>query len=534
MELYGPLKIENFINRVDETERLGELSAARGMLIVVTGRRRVGKTCLIEQHEVYQRRVPMLKFEGLQPPTHPRLVYKTEKTRQLRELARVFSTYVRPRDAAMEQHEFPGYIDFFSSLADSIESWYAGKKKPRPSSSAGKPGGITILLDEIQWMAAYGDELFSELKTIWDNRLAHLPGLRLYISGSSPSFVASQFSADSALFGREDLMVRLKPFTITETARYLRTFRNYGRRDILSAQLLTGGVVGYLESIAQSGDSVFSGLASEFFRADGRLFNAYDKTFVSSLAKNAHYRRVIQYLANRSHANREQIARHLKASEGQTAKKKTGLAGGRVTVLLDDLVGCEFIERYCPLQRMIRKSRLVRYRIQDAYLNFYHRLVEPHRDAIVQGVFHGKEERAVNRQQYAIALGLAFERFMIRNHGTLAEILQFADTSYTAGSFFNRGCGEGFQVDLLFIRQDDTLVFCEIKHWHAPVSASRVSRDMEEKIERFHSLTRGRYAGYNVRRILLSTEGTDDDTLAAEAFDRVITLEDLFSHWAIS
>jgi len=35
------------------------------------------------------------------------------------------------------------------------------------------------------------------------------------------------------------------------------------------------------------------------------------------------------------------------------------------------------------------------------------------------------------------------------------------------------------------------------------------------------------------RRVLPATEGTNDDALAAEHFDRVITLEMLFAHWRI-
>jgi hypothetical protein len=499
----------------------------------------VGKTALVEQYEHHDNGAMLLKFEGLQPATRPRRVYRKERARQLQEMARVFAFYFSDSDVVAKLISFGSYIDFFSALADAVEE--VSKSQMNHSYPTARPAvpRIAILLDEIQWLAAYNDELFSELKPIWDNRLSHLANLRLYISGSSPSFVVSQFASRAALFGREDVLSPLRPFNIEQTARYLRCYRDYGRRDILNAQLVTGGVVGYLEAIARGHDSAFRGVMHECFRADGQLFRAYESTFVSSLATNRHYEHAVRYLAHNRYASRDQIAYHLTHPAAKAGKRRqkvtprTPRAGGRVTTLLNDLIACGFVERYSPLSHHAESSRLVRYRLVDAYLNFYLRLVEPHRQAIAAGKYHGAETRAISRNQYAVTLGFAFERFMISNCDTLAEILQFADTSYAAGSFFNRKAGEGFQIDLLYVRRDETLVFCELKHWHTPVSARSTSRELETKISRFHEVTAGRYANFNVRRVLVATEGVQDPPWASEYFDRVVTLETLFEHWRI-
>ena len=65
MEYYSVRKNPHFVGREPYWQRLKEIDARdEAAVIVVYGRRRVGKTELIEQ---FFRERPILKFEGLQP-----------------------------------------------------------------------------------------------------------------------------------------------------------------------------------------------------------------------------------------------------------------------------------------------------------------------------------------------------------------------------------------------------------------------------------------------------------------------------------
>ena len=104
---------------------------------------------------------------------------------------------------------------------------------------------MVLYLEELQWMANYGDDLLSEFKPYWDDALRHNPRLRVVISGSSPSFIVNQFLASSAMYNRSNHMMKLEPFGLAEIKAFLGT----GHRETMLAAVAVGGIPEYLKQL---------------------------------------------------------------------------------------------------------------------------------------------------------------------------------------------------------------------------------------------------------------------------------------------
>ena len=125
-------------------------------------------------------------------------------------------------------------------------------------------------------------------------------------------------------------------------------------------------------------------------------------------------------------------------------------------------------------------------------------------------------------------LGFAFERFCRNNSAIIAKILGFQGIQYKAGAFFNRNADEalpGYQIDLAFDRADNVYTICEIKYLQTKVSL-KVIEEMEKKLSLFPS------KGKTIQKVLITSEGAQENLINRAYFDKIITLKDLFSHHA--
>ena len=239
--------------------------------------------------------------------------------------------------------------------------------------------------------------------------------------------------------------------------------------------------------------------------------------FISSLAENENYQKIVAYLSKKRFATRNEILKAIKTE-----------SGGTLTKLLTDLELCEFIDKYTSFH-LGENSRLVRYCVSDPYLQFYFKFVHPQRMSIAHGDFNTEPSAAISSDTYYKWLGFAFERVCRKEHRRIAKLLGFGSVSYRSGAFFSRGgkdpdgSSSGFQLDLVYERADRVYTICEIKHLRVPAPRS-VMQEFESKLMQFPNKRK-----YTIQKVLISANGATKSLMDSGYFDRVITLEDLFS-----
>jgi AAA+ ATPase superfamily predicted ATPase len=459
-----------FIGRHYEIERLQALARQdKASIIVVHGRRRAGKTELIEQC-FRQRHV--LKFEGIEG--HNEAWQRQQVMRQLAEYT---------GDVSLASLVCSSWLEVFEQIARYVAS-----------------GVCTLFFEELQWLADYGERFVSELKHVWDNKFRHNDKLLLVLCGSSPSFMIGKVLHSNALYNRSMHELPLLPFSLAETRQFLGS--RYGEQEVMDAYLSVGGIPEYLGYIRQD-SSVFLSPCQHAFIRGGFFTTERDRVFVSSLASNAHYGKIVDFLSRRKFASRTKIAAHLKTD-----------SGGSLSDLLTDLTLCGFVERFNPFN-LAQTSKLARFAVRDPYLQFYYKFIGPKRSSIERGAF-----------DRASASALASNTYCRSQQQALAAVLGFGAVNFSAGPFYNRATdlqAPGYQIDLVFDRSDRVLTLCEIKYLRVPATV-KVADEFEQKLALFPN-TRNK----SIHKVLISANGADKTLAASGYFDRIITLKDIFS-----
>ena len=469
-----------FIGRKDEIKLIeGVANGSEASILIVYGRRRVGKTELIE-HTLQNQRV--IKLEGVEGGNTTDQMYRV-----LYQFSKVFE------DPDIVRMQFTTWLELFDYIADKIEK-----------------GAWVLYLEEVQWLAEYKSEMISDLKYVWDNRLRHNPKLLVVLCGSSPSFMVNQVLHSKALYNRSTHEINLREFSLKEAQEF---WGKRSHREIMDAYLTVGGIPEYLKRLKKH-SSVRIGLCEESFKKESYFRNEKNRIFISSFASNVHYEQIVDYLSHVKFATKKDIEKFLRIS-----------GGGTLSRVLKDLEMCGFIERYVPYQ-VGESSLLVRYCIADNYLRFHYKFIAPLAARIDQGDYHRAPLSALNTESYQKWLGFAFERFCRKQSHRIATLLGFSAVRYKSGVFFNRSTNKeeaGYQIDLLFDRADHVLTVCEIKYTLSKTGVEVID-EFESKLCLMpidESKTR--------EKVLISASGASDALRNASYFDRILTLDDLFT-----
>ena len=122
-------------------------------------------------------------------------------------------------------------------------------------------------------------------------------------------------------------------------------------------------------------------------------------------------------------------------------------------------------------------------------------------------------------------LGYSFERFCRKSHRQIATLLDFQGVKYRAGSYFSRKIDleePGFQIDLLFERDDKVMTICEIKYSQTATSV-KVIDEFEKKLQ-FLPNSKNK----TIQKVLISNRGADSSLQRRAYFDALIQTEDFF------
>jgi uncharacterized protein len=477
-------KAAPFVGRKVPLQRLREIAAqGEAAIVIVYGRRRVGKTALIEH--AYGGRHP-LKIEGIEGQDE---AYQIESA--LAQIAR----FTGDRMHALIRTESPAGKPSWRNVFELLHSIVAN-------------GVWTLYFEELQWLAAYRDSFAAELKYYWDNFFRHNPQLLIVLCGSSPSFMINHIVKSRALYNRSQHEIPLGEFSFSEAGEFL-GIENSLR--VMDAYLAVGGIPEYLRYLRR-GSSVYRSLCENSFRSGSFFSREWDKIFVSSFSKDPAYKQTVEFLSQRKFATREEILQNVGMSPG-----------GAASEMLSDLELCGFVERYVPYNAK-SGSRLVRYAICDYYLQYYGKFIRPVLEDIRNADYEDDPTEALNLAELRRWQGYAFERFCRKNHRLIAKALGFSAVRYSHGPFFNRSTAKtdpGYQIDLVFDRADKTLTLCEIKFSDAPASVA-VGREFQTKLQMFDP---GR--AHRIESVLIAAAGVTQELRDGGYFDRVLRLEDI-------
>ena len=448
---------------------------SRAQLIVLYGRRRIGKSTLIAR--AVESEPQVLFFEGIEGARKP-----VQIAQFLDDLA---SQTGRVRLAATN------WRDVFRGLGELVQT-----------------GRWVLVFDEFPWLGAGRTQIVSELKLYWD-RWARNPDLCLFLCGSVASFMTNHVLQSKALHNRKTLELCLGPLPPRAAGRFI---DRRGTREKAQLYMCLGGVPKYLEQIDPS-RSLAKNLNRLCFTAGGFFTEEYETLFKEQFQSLKVYQSVVESLA-RAPASLSELAR-------QTGVVKGGGFGQQ----LDNLVRSQFVREYVPVSlSKSRRSRTSMYKLVDPFLIFYFRYIHANRDIIARN--RGEEDlyRAIAGPTIQQYFGYAFERLcedamqsiLDRLEITLADIIEM-------GPYFQqqrRGL-EGLQIDWLIVCRDSVWTLLEFKYSSAP-QGLKIVHEVEQKIQRLDVPDE-----VSVEPVLVSAKGATLAVKKRRFFTSILELGDL-------
>lgn len=405
--------MEKLVGRQKETERLRLCEESdKAEFVIISGRRRVGKTFLINR--LYEK-----KFA---------FAYTGGHNLSLNEQLMMFAERLRKYTNTPVKIKLKNWFDAFMQLENYLESRKTTKKK-------------ILFFDEMPWIDTRNSNFVKALEYFWNSWAAQRDDIMLIATGSATSWMNDKLIANQGgLHGRITCQIFLEPFTLRESEVFLdsRNF-NWDRYTILQAYMLTGGIPFYLNML-QNKYSLSQNIDELCFTKNGLLKIEFNELYNTLFSNADKYILIAKSLSEKkSGMTRQQIA------------EKTNIQGSTLTRMLDNLEKCDFIISYPQTGKSV-KDRI--YRLSDFYTLFYFRFIENHNARDINFWSNNLDMSRLNAWQ-----GLTFELICLMHLQPIKKALGIAGINTISTSWRNKDA----QIDLVIDRRDRVINLCEIK-----------------------------------------------------------------------
>ena len=263
---------EKIIGRTAEFQRLDEcMEQDTAQLIIVYGRRRVGKTFLINE---YFDNDFTFKITGAynQPAKYQLQNFVMELNRSFR------TEYSVPKD----------WVSAFDMLRTCLEEQATERKK-------------VVFFDEMPWLDTRGSGFLSAFEWFWNNWACARSDIVFIVCGSASSWMVEKLADNKGgLFNRQTCRLYLKPFNLNEVEDFLQKKGIYwSHYEIAECYMIMGGIPYYL-SLLSNRYSYSQNIDNLFFRDKGELWDEFDHLYKTLFSNSASYIKLVELLSKKT------------------------------------------------------------------------------------------------------------------------------------------------------------------------------------------------------------------------------------------
>ncbi len=348
-----------FVGRKEELDRLEALYRSDTFqMVVVYGRRRVGKTTLVRE---FAKSKEILFFTALDQADKDNLA---DFSRQLWEF------FDMPQATP-----FASWADAFDFLAKQAQC-----------------RRFVLMFDEFPYAAARNKALPSVLQACIDSKLKQ-SALFMVLCGSNQGFMESEvLGRKSPLYGRRTAQIKIEPLGYLDAAKMLpgldaqELFRYYG---------CFGGVPYYLEQVNPS-LPFWENIARQYFDTSGFLYDEPLGLLRQEFNEPALYASILRAVASG-------------ATRMTEISERAGIARTSLPRYLSSLAALGIVEHVVPFGENPVTSKRAAYRIKEACYDFWFAFVMARVSEIEQGLGQ-VSAKAIGDARLSSYLGKRFER----------------------------------------------------------------------------------------------------------------------------
>lgn len=322
--------MNTFIDREEELFYLEEEYRRKdASLIILYGRRRVGKTAL------------MSKFMSNKKAFYF-LVTEESEAANRNSFKQMVADYTG--NELLKMADVKEWLPLFQVLVN-----YRSEEK------------MVLMIDEFQYLGKANPAFPSIFQKIWDTMLKE-QNVMVILCGSLISMMESQtLSYTSPLYGRRTGQIKLKqiPFRY-----YHEFFPDKTREELIEYYAVTGGVPKYIE-LFDSASDIYTAIQRNILRKSSFLYDEPNFLLQREVTDIGTYYSIIKTIA----AGNQKLGK----IAGTLETKQTG-----VTRYLKTLIDLDILERQVPItEENPEKSKRGLYRIKDNFILFWFKFISP-------------------------------------------------------------------------------------------------------------------------------------------------------------
>lgn len=470
-----------FIGREKECAVLQKcIDSDSAQLIIVYGRRRVGKTFLINQF--FNGRFDF-KVTGL---------YDQPKESQLKAFIAELNSQTQKENTIPND-----WMDAFILLKTYLASLEKNEKH-------------IVFFDEMPWFDTQKSDFLAAFEWFWNDWGSTQNNLIVIVCGSATSWMVEKIDKNKGgLFNRQTCRIFLEPFTLKETEDYLKSRHiSWERYDIAECYMIMGGIPFYLSQLDEE-LTYTQNIDNLFFRKRAVLWDEFEHLYKTLFSNSEQHIKVVEALSSK----------RIGLTKKEILEKTKLPNNGLFSKVLENLVNSGFVRVY-PFYG--NKSLKTLYQLADFYTMFYYKFLK-NKDGKDE-LFWTNGIGSPSRNAWA---GFTFEQLCKDHIKQIKQKLGITGVLTEEASWFLQGDdeSEGAQIDMIIDRKDRVINLCEIKFSSREYEIDKAyQKNLIDKIELFRKSTGTKK---NLRLTFITTFGIKQNMYSSRVQNEVV-LDDLF------
>lgn len=412
------MKEQKIFGRKEEIEKIKKsLSLKKSTFFVVYGRRRVGKTFLI--NKILSEQKNYLKLTGSFNSEKKTIFERTKiDIRNFLDKINLNIDYEK-----LDFKDWNGFFDLIENIAKILKE---------------RNEDFILFIDELPWFADKKGKFLTAFSLSWNQTLVDCENVKLFVSGSATTWLIEKIIKNKGgLHRRITDSINLKPFNYYESSEYLDYYGSFTEYQKLIHYFIFGGIPYYLSlydfslDIQKNVENLFSNqLKDEFDELTSSLFSLKGK-----------HRELLYFLL--SPKTREEIKIEFKKDKSHQTLMDN----------LNELVECGFVKE---IKQHSNKTKSDRFKVNDCFIYFY--------------LKNDIKNINLTSNEFNKWCGFAFENFLDNQINIIKDLLKISgiktiEYGWNSKMDKNGEYEKHSQIDLILERNDNKIHIIEAKFY---------------------------------------------------------------------